>query len=371
MPRDAEVKHPDEAGQVRTIAIAVASAASEAHAGGPIGRSYSSTLDDDVRVQARDGGERVELVRVARLASQRDLDVSMVDDSRNGQPYRLIYYAHRSGVPPTSALNGAIILGARPDIVRFVNACAGIYERENFDMAVIRAPRLEGAPRFWLRLVRRPAAPGLLAIGLVRPMRERLALSETYETFLHRLSRYTRRNIRRARQHAAQEGCIFDFCEGVLPPASLDLVFDLCARNGPRPMPRELIVDWETALLKQRHHFHSTLAMRDGGVISFCRGFLWGDSAVLVYQLNGREHYGFSPSLLHRSYLVERLIQNGVREIIFADGCEGTLRNACEEGFSTSVLVVPWRIASLIKGAVYLMARPGGWYSLLGKTLGK
>jgi hypothetical protein len=50
----------------------------------------------------------------------------------------------------------------------------------------------------------------------------------------------------------------------------------------------------------------------------------------LIYQANDPVVPRINLSLLHRFLLIERLIVDGIGEIIFPFGCEGLLKSACE-----------------------------------------
>jgi hypothetical protein len=64
-------------------------------------------------------------------------------------------------------------------------------------------------------------------------------------------------------------------------------------------------------------------------LVSYCAGVLDEHGAILIYQLNDSAAHDLSPSLLHRAHLIEWLIGEGAKELIFVGGCKGILEHAC------------------------------------------
>ncbi|HUC63023.1 MAG TPA: hypothetical protein VMF53_13805 [Alphaproteobacteria bacterium] len=331
--------------------------------------SSIETLDNQVYAHTRNGFERAELAMMALLAAERGATLTFAIEDDEGRPYSMAYWVNRSPTLRTATLSGGLFLHGRRDLAGICRAAAAAYARNPFDLAWFRIPLAIQAKRVWLRTVKRPSQRRLLVVGMARASQDVLPLAETYEAFVEGLGKRTRRNVRHYRQHAADSGIAFKFYDGFLPEEMYGEINELCAKNGPKPFPPEAVIAWRARLKKQAGQFYSIVSTDTGEMISLCRGFVWGKSAVIVYQLNSRDHYEKSPSLLHRSFLIEHLIQQGVREMIFTDGCEGLLKRACLENNGLSALVMPLSPVSMFKAAGFIAARPGAWDNYIAKLL--
>jgi hypothetical protein len=330
-------------------------------------RTDVETLDESIYALTRNGFERAELAMMSLLAAERGAALTFAFEDDDGRPFSVAYWANRSPKIKAATLSGAFFLHARRDIAGICRASAAAYARVPFDLGWFRIPLAIQTKRVWFRTIKRAGIRRLLVVGLERATQDVLPLADRYESFVEGLGKRTRRNIRNYRHLAAESGIQFAYHDGFLPEASYESIFELCAKNGPVPFPPESVLDWRKRLSKQNGHFYSILVTETGEMISLCRGFVWGKSAVIVYQLNSRDHYEKSPSLLHRAYLIEHLIGQGVREMIFTDGCEGLLKNACLENRGLSALVVPLSPVSLFKAWCFMVARPGAWKDYLAK----
>jgi hypothetical protein len=173
-----------------------------------------------------------------------------------------------------------------------------------------------------------PSAQGLLQAGTAVESRDLLLLEGDPEIFLSRLGRHTRRNVRRADRIAGETGMVFRYREGSRA-AAIEDIRALAARNKPAPLTLKRLAAHETLIAGKKSGFESQLALATGEVISYCRGFIEGNVAFLVYQANDPTVPRINLSLLHRFKLIEQLIGQGVRELMFPFGCAGLLRDAC------------------------------------------
>ena len=64
-------------------------------------------------------------------------------------------------------------------------------------------------------------------------------------------------------------------------------------------------------------------------MISCCSGFIEGDTAFVVYQLNHRERLKQNPSLTNRAFLISHLIGMKINDLVFIGGCMGVLQHSC------------------------------------------
>lgn len=152
-----------------------------------------------------------------------------------------------------------------------------------------------------------------------------MELPRTYDEFLVRLGPDTRRNFRRYRRKSEQIGNEFieelsfaDFCANarhLFPKAAyatternLDMWLGMI-----EAMPSRILVG---------------LRRKDGEWISLVGGWHVDSRAIVNMQLNDRAYGRESVSLVMRSYLIEALINRGLRELVFWKGTSGPL-NFC------------------------------------------
>jgi hypothetical protein len=157
-----------------------------------------------------------------------------------------------------------------------------------------------------------------------------LPLEDDHPAFLRKLGKHTRRNIRLAERHADVEGYRFEFALEPPPPAK----FPERARVGALTMPvaktPPRLAALDGFLCARRHPFHSAVRAGNGRLLSLAAGFITGDAAFLVYQLNDRLLPEASLALLNRAHVIRMLIDKRVREFVFPNGIrDGGLKNAC------------------------------------------
>lgn len=194
-------------------------------------------------------------------------------------------------------------------------------------------------------------------------LREVLRLAPSYEASLAGLGRHTRRNLRNARKLAGSERIGFEFHEGPFPIQNGPLRV-LASRTEPHPVSRRRMRVFEAYADQTGRPFRSVLRDGRGEVISYCCGFLGQSAAYLVYQLNDRERNGIGPSLMHRAFLIEALVQRSCRELVFVHGCSGILRHSCIPMVADHYWVMRRNPATRLKAAALANLMPD---HLLGK----
>jgi hypothetical protein len=173
----------------------------------------------------------------------------------------------------------------------------------------------------WLSLLHRVQADA--TFGIYRAKRHaHLEFPRSYDDFLAKMGRRTRRNFRYYRRKSESTGHSFvpelaflDFCaaaEHLFPKASYaDVERDLKKSLAMiETMPSRIMVG---------------LRKTDGEWIGLAGGWRVGDRAILNMQLNDRTRLQESISLVLRSYLIEMLIKDGCRELVFWAGSSAPL----------------------------------------------
>lgn len=183
-------------------------------------------------------------------------------------------------------------------------------------------------------------------------LREVLPLGGTYDDFLRKLGKHTRRNINLCRRKATANGMIFR-CR----PSPLELAdaafFRLARNNMPVPLKPRRLRGLSAFVATRPRQFHAAIAFAAGGCVSLASGFIESDMAFMVYQINDREHSPLYPSLLMRSLLAEWLIDHGVRHLAFLGGCVGLLAGQCLVARAQELVLVRQSFAGRVKSRLW------------------
>jgi hypothetical protein len=199
---------------------------------------------------------------------------------------------------------------------------------------------------------------GLLHTGAITECQELLRLGADPEQFLGRLGKHTRRNVRRAERIAGELGMRARFQLNPRPLSSDDTVHDLAARNRPVPLTAKRLSAYEMLIAEKASGFESRFTLANGAVISYLRGYIDNGVAYLVYQANDPVVPRINLSLLHRFLLIERLIADGIGEIIFPFGCEGLLKSACETLRIEERVVIRTSVRGILTAALVAVCLP-------------
>ena len=156
---------------------------------------------------------------------------------------------------------------------------------------------------------------------------EVIELADSYDVFLGSLGRHTRRDMRHLQRKAEASGLTFDFGPAVL--AGCDERRSLGWHAAPKRYPRWEVDSYDTFIAAQPQSFAASLRQPAGQLVSYCTGLVSDGAAMLRYQLNHAAFPKASLSLTNRSFLIERLIEEGIREFISPGGAVGLLARAC------------------------------------------
>jgi hypothetical protein len=241
-------------------------------------------------------------------------------------------YERRVGMWRTGIYDGALLLSS---------ATSSAQTHLSLDAL---APALVDVDAITLRIIE-PTAPTQAADPSIAgknvqsyTMQEVMPLADTYDGFLHRLGKHTRRNIVHVRDRAKRDAIKFSFATAALVDNSRISV--LAKLNMPRPIkPRRLLKTMQFVAAQPRP-FQADLSQLLDRPFSVTGGFIEGDLALMAYQINDRIFRDLSPSLLLRSFLVQALIERGVRYLAFVGGCAGLLYHQCSPVAAAESLIV-------------------------------
>jgi hypothetical protein len=169
--------------------------------------------------------------------------------------------------------------------------------------------------------------------------RDLLPLGPSTDAFLGMLGRRTRRNIRQTTRRAEEIGLEFSFRErsGALEIDNEITALAVC--NRPAPVATSSIAVFEEMLSHRPTSFESRVTDARGRLLSLCRGFIQGDTAYLVYQMNDPVIPGISLAAFHDFKLVERLIDHGASELIFVMGAN-QFKRACQVSSKDELITI-------------------------------
>ena len=183
-----------------------------------------------------------------------------------------------------------------------------------------------------------------------------LSLSQSYELFMSKLGKSTRRNMRKIRSKADRFGIIHKMEQSLLPSSSERLA--LAKHAYPAAFKPETVAVIDRVIEIQAQSFLSILRLQSGEMISCCAGFIENNVAFIIYQLNHREYLHHNPSLTNRAFLIENLIQAGKKKLSFVYGCEGMLNHACINESGANILVVRCSFLGLLCALTYIFQFP-------------
>ncbi len=145
-----------------------------------------------------------------------------------------------------------------------------------------------------------------------------LSLPSTYEQMLRSLGSTTRRNFRYYRRHCEDAGCVY--VNSIPMDALRSAASDLAAKCSKPCQPGSVDRVINMTAVAERP-LAVGLRYRDGDWLSIACGVCRPDAGVLLLQLNNdRDFPGYSLSTVLRGYLIETLIQQGMKELIIWAG---------------------------------------------------
>ncbi len=162
----------------------------------------------------------------------------------------------------------------------------------------------------------------------LRPHGDWLHLGTQYNEFLEGLGPRTRRNLRYYRRKAEEQGLRFvpdltlaDYESAMMALATREDAHSLRERDA---RDRRFFAQFGRPLL-------AGLAAPDGRLVSVLAGVRAGDDHVhLLSQFNDESLPGQSLSLVLRGYVIERLIEQGIRQLHFVNGASAALGRFCD-----------------------------------------
>ncbi len=150
----------------------------------------------------------------------------------------------------------------------------------------------------------------------------RLPLAATYELFLEELGRHTRRNFR----HSRRQNAASHIFHPNLSSSDFQRIALILLGEGAVGSRRSIARAFELIHAADRPLI-AGLQNVEGEWLSVVCGWYEQNRVVILLQMNShKKHANASLSLVLRGYLIERLIGEGVRELVFWHGLRGPLQ---------------------------------------------
>ena len=183
-------------------------------------------------------------------------------------------------------------------------------------------------------------------LSTVRSLRDRIHIGQSYETFLTQIGGHSRRNMRHVRRRAIQSGITHSI---TLARNRMDEPMrGLAGHNHPAGFRPRTVAAIHGLLAEHGQGFHSILRFPSGDLLSCCSGFIEGDTAFIIHQMNHHDHLEHNPSLTNRSFLIEYLIERGVTDLVFSRGCRGILHHVCRQESGATLWVIQRSAGSVL-----------------------
>jgi DNA-binding transcriptional ArsR family regulator len=218
----------------------------------------------------------------------------------------------------TKIVDGALII--RESGIDLTSQIAQFMDETGADVARFTIVRPTQGAMFWTE---RRTRNGQWFWRSPRRHTDLLPLDRDTDALLMRLGPHTRRNIRRSLRIAENLNLSFDFRLRSRSIATERDVRSLAERNRPVRASAKNLDTLEDMIAQRGNGFETRISSAEGALISLCRGFIEGQTAYLVYQINDPQIASINLSLLHKFKLVEDLISRSMAEIIFVLGCSG------------------------------------------------
>ena len=181
--------------------------------------------------------------------------------------------------------------------------------------------------------------------------RETISLPDDYGSFIDGLGAKTRCDVTRYRRKFAASGGRYAFCRTSPHPMDAPRRCALSRVNASWPKSRERIAGIDRFIDARARPFFATLISEGDAIVSCIAGLCRSDAAFVAYQLNDRDRANVSLSTVLRGHLIETLIDDGVRELNFPNGCRGLCRPACRQSDFIELVLVRRRPVVIIKAA--------------------
>lgn len=177
-----------------------------------------------------------------------------------------------------------------------------------------------------------------------------LPLKNTFEAFLSTLGSHTRRNLRVYRRRVEQKGWSF---VPRLEPGEVSAAFEVLGRQqGTHVSSAHYLNCCRASLEAVPGSFYAGIRTAAGEWTSLAAGWLRLNKYFMLVQLNNARHSRDSISTVMRSYLIENLIDSGVKEINFVGGCSELLGQFCTPQPCAHYLFEKTGAASVVRGLI-------------------
>jgi len=172
------------------------------------------------------------------------------------------------------------------------------------------------------------------------PVRNHLTLAPNFDAFLAGVGYHTRRNLRYYRRHGEARG--WRFCPDLAPETAVAAMVYLAPRARHAPQRRHWRYFQDVLQSIPGAHF-AGLCDAEGQWLSLIATWRRGECCTVLLQLNAARYQRESVSTILRSYFIERMIDQGVRRLVFLGGCSTGLGRFTEPETGWNLRLEPAR----------------------------
>jgi hypothetical protein len=189
-------------------------------------------------------------------------------------------------------------------------------------------------------------------VGMAIPYQTRdiLEFPSTFEEFLKSLGPNNRRHMKARRSKAQKAGIQFVLRRH--PVTTFAERSELGQRSRPKPYGPKKLDLWDAYAQAQPGFFQCALRGPQGAALSCCTGFVEGDTALMMYQLNDNSYPELGLTMTLRGFLIEHCISAGLRRIVLPMGISGHLEHAATTNPIAQVLFVKSSLTSVAKAVL-------------------
>lgn len=241
--------------------------------------------------------------------------------------------------------------------------CHRLQDLTGFELATFRIPGVkmpEAAPdQFTIR------NRSMTAIMKGDRVQEVMPLGSSFQRLLDQTGRGTQRSMKRCVEYAGETGIQFSLIPQAPSLANLSLR-KLAAKHLPGAKSLHEMAAAVSFIAAQAQPFHATLTHTDGHPMSMAAGFIEGDLALVAFQLNHRADRDVWPSLMLRAFLIQQLIDQGVRYLGFIGNGAGLLLHSCEQVPAAELLMIRNTRSARFKFWACRLLQPRSRVALIG-----
>jgi hypothetical protein len=231
-------------------------------------------------------------------------------------------------------------------------------DRESVDHLCVFVAGHDSAPAHGAPILSSARRKEFIAIAIPRYTNETIEFPATFDEFLTNLGPNNRRHMRGRRKKAERAALRFEISSdhALISPEER---YQLGANSRPSSYQPTVLDSWDVFAQKHPGFLNSCIRDHEGTLLSYCSTIMEDDSAIMMYQLNDKDHPDLGLTMMHRGFLIESLIeQHHLCRIVLPMGISGHLKYAATTNSHTEVFFVRRSLFSYAKAIAMRLTRP-------------